>query len=200
MTETTDELPTASLQGYSLKGSVFRGYAQALQNKSYFKQILDLVPAPTKRLLLNPPLASEALDGAHYEAVESAVVTLTGTFGVRQFAKEALPLASLPLVRGLLEGFLRLFGTSPNTILSRLPTISSVGAKGIVYEHKFVSDRECRVLIRFFARRDVKEASFHAFAGVIEALSDLLPQQVTVSEPNISPGSPRCAAEYIVKW
>jgi hypothetical protein len=81
--------------------------------------VMARVPPETAALLANPPLATVWIDFAHMIHITHAIEMIGGMPAVRDFIKRAIDDAKGPHLR-VLQGLLRLFGTSPATIFKRM--------------------------------------------------------------------------------
>lgn len=134
------------------------------------------------------------------EELNVIVGALHGSEGVKRVAKESVNQAVIPVLRAIIEGFLRLFGATPATLLSRMAQITASTAKGVEYQWTSTGPSSGTLLIAYTGRKNVPTEQFIGTSGTIEVVFDLCRVRGRVSEPVPSPAHPGFGAIYTVRW
>ena len=104
----------------------------------------------------------------------------------------------VPLLRPLIEGILRLFGTSPATIFSRLELLTRTNLRGCEFKWRAETETSGEIEVRFVSRRQLPRRAFISFVGSFEVVLELCGKKGTVSSPDLlTDGS---GARFVVEW
>jgi hypothetical protein len=125
--------------GIRLKASTFRSYISVLADDGRAQAVMERVPPETAAIMADPPLASSWVDFRHIVHITVAVEALAGLGGVREFTRKATDRARKPHVR-LVEGVVKLFGTSPATLYKRMNEVVRSTIEGLEYRYTPTSD------------------------------------------------------------
>jgi hypothetical protein len=179
-----------------LKGSVIRSYLKLIASDGRTPALLEHVPPETKLLVATPPLASTWTDWKHMLALNAAIEELWGIAGVRDYSRR-----NIVDTRGfnawMIESLLRLFGTSPPTILKRLNESIRSTCEGIEYNYIAGSERACSVESRYASDEPIPDSIFIGSIATLEEILRLCRVQGKVSEPErLTPNS----ARFSLRW
>jgi hypothetical protein len=122
----------ASEPGIRIKAAWLRPLISVLIEEHKLDAVKALVPPDTAALLVRPPLETTWIDFQHNVRIIEAIEKLAGTIAVRDFSRKMTDKARKPYLR-IVEGLLRMFGTSPATLFKRVDDI----ARGFVTNHHF---------------------------------------------------------------
>jgi hypothetical protein len=148
----------------------------------------------------NLPLDSSWVSMTMVEELTVAVGVLHGQDGLRRMARESLNQSVIPVLRTIIEGFLRIFGATPASLLSRMPQITASTVKGVEYSWTATGPDSGTFLIAYPGRKRVPAELFAGAAASIELVFELCRVRGTVSEPIPSPAHPGYGATFIVRW
>jgi hypothetical protein len=162
--------PASRPSSARLKASTLRSYIQVLVNNGWLEEAIARVPSDTRAVLVDPPLASTWVDFVHIVHVTQAVEAIAGMVGVREFARRAFDDAKKPHHR-LLEGLVRLFGTSPATVFKRLNELVKSTVENLRYCYTPTSTRSGVLETEYLVDYEIPTC---VFVGQIPALQGIL--------------------------
>src|SRR5260370_42546078 len=125
-------LRPSSEAGIRIKATWLRPLITVLIEEHKLEAVKALVPPDTAALLVSPPLATSWIDFKHNVRILEAIEKISGMIAVRDLSRKMTEQARKPYMR-IVEGLLRMFGTSPATLLKRVEDI----ARGFVTNHHF---------------------------------------------------------------
>jgi serine/threonine-protein kinase len=176
--------PTAGKAGYEVKGSIVRAYTQQIEQLGILAAVLDKVPPEIRRQMEDPPLHNVWLDASVIEEMITAVESVRGIEGVRTVTRLGQELGLMPIMRPVVVGMLRLFGTSPHTILSRFTQFSKNNVRGMAFEWTRDSDRAGTLSIQF-PRKNVPHSAYVGFESAMHIICGLCSVKPTVEATKI---------------
>jgi hypothetical protein len=182
------------------KASMFRGYVDVLRRDRLLDRVRARVSADVAHMLDQPPPASAWIPWRQTDEVMLAIEAVGGIATVRNVSRDAVLVGLVPVLRVAVEGFLRLFGATPSTLLTRMGQLTSNSSRGVEYEYVATSDRSGEMLVRYPSRRDMPLALFAAAAGGFEAVYELCRVRGTVSDPEILADGMRNAVRLRFRW
>ncbi len=191
-------LPSADATlGYQARArATLRAYLRELERRGVFAHVRARVSASTRALFDDPPPASSWIDAAPIEDLMGVVSEQSGEGEVRALSRDAQK-SLVPLLRPLIEGALRLFGTSPPTLYTRLDLLTKTSLRGVSFSWVARGAHEGDVVVRFVDRRQVPGHVFVSFASSLELVLELCGKQGTVSAPVMANGQ---SARFAVAW
>jgi hypothetical protein len=159
-----------------LKAATFRAYVAMLEHDSKRDAVMALVPPETAALMARPPLAGSWMDLTHMQRLIHAVDKIGGLAAVRDFARRAVADARKPYM-GVVEGVLKLFGTSPATLLKRM--------NALVRSFRFVpsSERAGVMEIEWATEHKIAMCEFVAQVPSLQTLLDACGVKGVVGPP-----------------
>lgn len=146
------------------------------------------------------PLDSSWIGTEEIEELAIAVHALHGPEGVRRMARESLNQSVIPLLKIVIEGFIRLFGATPATLLSRMGHMTASTAKGVEYVWTSTGPNSGTLLIVYPGRKQVPIEMFIGTAGSLETTFDLCRVRGRVEDPVPSPAHPGYGATIAIRW
>lgn len=181
----------------AVKGAVMRGFAAALRREGVFDKVRAFVSDDAGELLDNPPPASAWIERRRVLPIYLAIERVGGLPLTRKITREAVLLGLIPVVRLMVDGFLRLFGATPHTILSRMNDLSKSSGRGSEYEYVRTSDHSGTLTVRYVAERNVAPCVYAVAAGGFEAMLDVVGVKGTVGEPVTIADN---AVRFVIEW
>jgi hypothetical protein len=166
--------------GYSIKGSLVRGYLEQVRRLAILPEVIERVSASSRQLIADPPMPSTWLDASVIEEMVNAVEELRGLEGVRALTAEGLKTGLLALMQPVIAGMLRLFGATPETLLSRFGEFAAGNVKGLSFRWERESDRAGKLHIQF--PRQVPRNAFIGFESGCRIILDLCSKQGRVED------------------
>ena len=182
------------------KAGMLRGFAAALKREGLYDKVRAKLTPSVAALLDNPPPASVWVESKDIEPLHIAIQEVAGLAGVRKISRAAVTLGLLPFAKIVIDGFLRLFGATPHTLLSRISDMSRTSTRGIEYEYVQTSERTARMLVRYPAQTNVPISVFSVAAGGFEAMIDATGATGTVSEPEVINDGRGNSARFVIEW
>jgi hypothetical protein len=188
------------MQRVQVKASAWRGITAELARLGLLSPVRDQVSAETRDLIDAPPPSSSWVDFERYEDLALAVVNLRGIAAWRRVIHRTTMDSVFPLMRTAIEGFLRLFGLSPATLLERFNTITRLASRGVEYHYQSEGDGAGVLEVRYPAHRLVHMVHFHGSAGGLEALLELCGVDGVVDEPEMIDDGIGNRARLRLRW
>jgi hypothetical protein len=193
-------MKTAPAPDLSVKAYVVRGFISELKRVNLFEQVITRIEPATRLYMLEPSPGSTWVDSKHAEQIGEVVSELVGLQGWRKISHDATIHNMIPVLRVVIEGFVRIFGATPASLLTRLTKITSSSARGIEYDYQPISSRTGVLTVRYPERRNVPLSTFFCCAGGVETIFDICHQPGTLGDPKIVGDGLGNAARMDVKW
>jgi hypothetical protein len=182
--------------GMRLKASSFRSFVRILEKQGRRDSVTAIVPPETAVLISDPPLPGSWMDLKHSLHIMQAVETIWGMSAVRDLARKGTDDARKPYM-GIVEGVLRLFGTSPATLFKRMNSLVGSFVQGVDYRYTPLSDRSGVMVLEYKACFEVPICFFVGQMPVFQTLLEACGAKGVVSEPErLSPS----AASFRIEW
>ncbi len=182
------------------KASVLRGYLAVLESESLLEAVRQRSSPATRAAIDDPPPASNWMPSAPAEEISVIVADIDGFERCRKISHTAAREGVVPLLRKAVEGFLRLFGATPATLLSRMDLLTRSTMEGIEYEWQSTDDHTGFITLRYPFRRHMPLATFHAAAGSLTVTFDLCGKRGSIGEPEPLDVIEGNAVRFPVKW
>jgi hypothetical protein len=170
---------------YEVKASTFRAYLVQLQKLGVLEAVRAKVPDETREAIDQPPLPGAWSDGMFIEDIICALESLRGMDAVRKVTKGGQQEAILPILRPIITGLLRLFGASPETLLSRWPDFTRTNVRGIDFKWVRESDRAGRLVVTF-PRKQVPRSAYAGMESGCSLILDLCGVKGTIMPADLS--------------
>jgi hypothetical protein len=179
-----------------LKASVLRSYSQVLASDGKLAALLALVPPATAAVIESPPLAGSWIDFDHIVQVTVAVETLGGMMAVRDLTKKATAAARKPYM-AMVEGVLKLFGTSPATLLQRMNDMVKSNIENIDYAYTATGERSGFMEITWGLDYEVPMCVMVGAGPVLNVVIEACGVQGIVGQPaRLAPNK----ARFTIQW
>jgi hypothetical protein len=188
------------MQRVQVKASAWRGITSQLARSGLLEPVRDRLPAATRELVDAPPPSSNWVDFERYEELALAVVALGGSATWRRMLHRVTIDSVYPLARTAIEGFLRIFGLSPATLLERFDTVARMASRGVEYRYQPEGESAGVLEVRYPAHRLVNIVHFHGSAGGLEAILELCGVEGVVGEPEMVDDGIGNRARLRLRW
>jgi hypothetical protein len=182
---------------YRVKGGIFRSHVLYLKKHHKLEAVLARLSPKTAALVTTLPLASSWVEGPALDEIVEAVDALEGTAAVLEMEEAMLRLDVVPLVLPMLQGILRICGTSPATLLKRFGDITRTSVQGLDFRYEPTSERSGQMEVRYSTHKAMARCSFMTTVPALMAAVRICGIQGTVSDPVIH--GPRSAV-YRICW
>ncbi len=183
--------------GYQLKASTLRAYLKELSRRGWLHAVLGAIDPEARLVLEAPPPASSWMDASPVEELMAAIALRYGEESLRDFSRESNK-ELIPYLKPILEGMLRLFGTSPATLLARMPLLTRSSIQGCEFGWTQKSPTEGVCEVRFAHKKRMPKRTFVPFVGSYELILELCGKKGKVSPREIFPDG--TGANYRVSW
>jgi hypothetical protein len=183
-----------------MRGSVLRGITRAVAAADLLDPVRAAVSDEVRALIDDPPLSVRWIS---HGAMEEIAVAATSLVGLRQWGEIAYVAARdgiLPILRGPCESFLRLFGATPITLLSRLDTITALSVRGLRFHFAASSERDGDLTITFDGCKGVPAPLFHGTAQSVRLIFDLTGYPGVVHTIDVAEDGARNSGTCQVRW
>ena len=182
-----------------LKGSKVRGYVLALRSAGILDEVAAQVSPATRELLNNPPPSSQWVDMSVPVEVLEAVSRIKGLPFLRKIGKDSSVLGSMAIIRTFVDSMLRLFGTTPATIYSRMPKFAEAFVRGIEFNYTSLSDRSGTITVSVKSNARVPMSYWYTMAGSLETTYDSCGVAGVVGDPVIRAGKAN-VVDFALSW
>lgn len=196
---TTSIAPTSN-RAVETKGSVVRSLASTLSEHRLLDGIVGAVSPAASRMLRDPPLATEWIDGRVINEIFEAILLLHGPEQLRRLNRQSIERGVGPLVRGAAEGILRVFGVSPATLLSKLGRVAGTTSRGVNYHYEAESETSGAFEIEYVGLVDVPLGPSIATAGALELIFDMCSVRGAFGPPEVVPNGRHNRVRFSVSW
>lgn len=185
---------------FEVKGTVWNGRVKALSKHGQLAEIRAMVSDSTRKLLLDPPPASNWVAGSALVELDAAIYDLLGGDVLARCSRETSETAGTTVLRTMAEGMLRLFGTSPSALFARMGQVASTSVRGVDYDYQATGPKSGTMTICYRHSANLPYCVFVAVAGGMGAIFAFLQVKGQVSAPEVSTQPPRNAATIILRW
>jgi hypothetical protein len=179
-----------------IKGMTVRSYLNYVARHEHGDAILARLPADTAALVSNPPLPATWLSWQYVQDIVVAVENVEGLEGVRRLSEIAIVEARRPYMR-LLEGLIRLFGTSPATIFKHMNDVVKNAIENTEYIYAATSARSGTMEVAYGGDNEIPFCIFVGGRTALTGIFDACGVKGFVSEPErLGPRN----VKYRVQW
>jgi len=179
-----------------LKAMTFRSYVSILGRDGKREAVIALVPPDTAALIASPPLAGSWMDLRHILNITEAVEKLGGMNAVRELSRRGTEESRKPYM-GVVEMVLKLFGTSPATLLKRMNTLVSSFIEGVDYRYVSGNERSCVMEMAWAADYEIPMSVFVSQIPTFQTLLDACGVKGIVGQPERVSAN---KARYLIQW
>lgn len=193
-------MPPTSSPSVETKGSVVRSLAAPLGEHRLLDGIAASVSPAAARMLRDPPLATEWIDGRVLNEIFEAILLLHGADLLRRLNRQSIERGVTPLLRGAAESVLRVFGVSPATLLSKLGRVAGTTSRGVNYHYEAESETAGTFDIEYPGLVDVPLGPSIATVGALDLIFDMCSVRGSFSAPEVVPNGRRNRVRFAVSW
>jgi hypothetical protein len=144
-----------------------------LRERGLLTAVIERAPPAARDLLIEPPLVSEWVSGEAQNAVLDAVHAVGGDALVREMIRSSIRTGVLRLLEPVLHGFARVFGRSPDVVLSRIESMRKNVVRGVSFAYEPLSSNAGLIVIRSLGD-PLGACSALAWASSAEVLCELM--------------------------
>jgi hypothetical protein len=186
--------------GYEVKSATVRAHLAQTEKLGPIARVLEHMPPESRAVLESLPLPSAWLDGWALTELMIAVERVHGISGLRTMTMRAQQTSTTPLLMPIVGGLLRVFGTSPDTLLSRFGDLVKTQLRGVSLVWTRDSPRAGRLSVRY-PRAHMPPAAFVGFESGCRGILDLCGYKGTVASAEVVAASGGGTAGTIrVEW
>jgi hypothetical protein len=165
-----------------IKGTTLRSYINVVSRLEHRAAVIAQLPPDTAAMINNPPLPGTWSEWRHIQEITVAVEIVDGLAGVRRLADDAIEEAKRPYVR-VLEGLIRLFGTSPATIYKRMNDLVKNAVENMAYTYRIMSNHSGTMEVSYSGDAEIPFCMFVGGRAALVAVLDACGVKGEVSEP-----------------
>ncbi len=196
---TTSMAPPSS-PSVETKGSVVRSLAATLSEHRLLDGIAASVSPAACRMLRDPPLATEWVDGRVLNEIFEAILLLHGADLLRRLNRQSIERGVTPLLRGAAESVLRVFGVSPATLLSKLGRVAGTTSRGVNFHYQAESETSGAFEIEYAGLVDVPLGPSIATVGGLDLIFDMCSVRGSFGAPEVVANGRRNRVRFAVSW
>jgi hypothetical protein len=153
--------------GYEVKCSTLRAHLAQVEKLAEFPAIREKLPPETRQVIDALPLPTAWVDGMVMQDLMAAIEAVAGGEGARQLSLRAQEAAIAPLLMPIIGGVMRLFGTTPSTMLSRFDDLTRTQVRGLTIRWEPDGSNAGRLVVTFPHKR-TRRAAFIGFETACE--------------------------------
>ena len=165
-----------------IKATTFRSYVAILGRDGHRDAVMAYVPPDTAALMRDPPLPGSWMDGRHVHDVLVAVDQIGGMGAVRDLARRGTEDARRPYM-SIVEGVLKLFGTSPATLFKRMNDMVKSTIENLDYHYTPTTERSGVMEMTYGYAGEVPTCMFVGAAPALQTILDVCGVEGIVSAP-----------------
>lgn len=149
-----------------IRASQWSNRLKWLERVGHMNAVRALLGPEEIALLESPPLVSQWLPFERTQALDRAIERVGGLSLVRTSGMETVRIG-LPVFAPLIDGFVRLFGMTPETFFTRMQSFANATTKGVYYQYEKNGPRAGVMRMSLPAARRVEYAFFVSGAGAM---------------------------------
>lgn len=153
-----------------LSGAVIRGYVQTIEREGLLAGVRAAVPESTRKLIDKPPLVVSTVSGTALDDLLVAVAKERGPSGPRAIARRTGNESFGVVLKPLLQGTMRMFGSSPGTLLARTGQLSALMVREVEFDYRPAGEN-AGTLTALFPSAPPR-ATFTGWEGICEFVCD----------------------------
>jgi hypothetical protein len=182
------------------KGSVVREHIAAIAEEGVLDQVARRLPTRTLPVLRDLPIATSWLEYYVLDDILTAYAVVCGEDRVKPLARRAAARYA-GYARPLIEGTLRLFGTSPAALLSRMDLIARTSSRGAEYLYTPTSVDSGTLDVRSVGREPPSRAMILAMEAGLELIMEMCGKgHGRVESVELLDRGGAVVARYRVRW
>jgi hypothetical protein len=180
------------------RGRTARSYVEYLRSVGLFDAVRARVPVDTQRMMDHPPERAEWCRAPHLRRIIDEVGQLAGTRGLREMVHEGTVSGTFRIMLPFVRGLLRLFGTSPRTLLSRVEMLMRDVTRG--YRYSFQERDRCSGVLEIRSPAPVTVMGAEAWAAACESVVNLSGTPCNASVEEIKNEEVGSVVRVLVVW
>jgi hypothetical protein len=196
----TLEHASAAIPTVGVKGSMVRSLVMTLTQHGRAEAVAAKVSPDVRALIEEPPVSTEWVDARLHNQIYVAIVELYGEDRLRALNREAAERGVSLILRGTVEGILRMFGVSPPTLLSRLDRVAGTTSRGVLYRYTGTGANQGQFEIEYPSLTQVPMAPFVATAGALEIVFDFCGVKGSIDQPMVVDNGRHNRVRFAVAW
>lgn len=179
------------LDGRTLvKSAMVRSTVDVLRKRGHYARIAPLLDPKVRALLEDPPPSSAWVDFGYTEHLSAVVEHVVGLQEARVVSLESIRAGFPSIIDVFVRGLLRLFGSTPSAVFTRLAEILPQTTRGMEVTYDRTGERSGVIRSRYVHRARVHEAPLRAWLATADLVFDLCGVKGTVEEiPRAAKGS-----------
>jgi hypothetical protein len=151
---------------FSVKGSIFRGIVSVLKQHGQLAAVEAKLSGATLALVRELPTASAWVDGLHVVELDEAVGAVLDEPALFELGRGAVSVELVGITRAATEGILRLFGTKPDALFSRMSMFDAVTARNVETLWRSTGPTSGEVRMRYTASKNLPGVIGKITAGI----------------------------------
>jgi hypothetical protein len=179
-----------------LTGIVIRGYVQTLEREGLLAAVRAAVPESTRKLIDKPPLVVSTVSGTVLDDLLLALEQERRPGAPRAIARRTGNDSFGPVLKPLLQGRMRMFGSSPATLFARAGQLSALMVREVDFDFRSTGDAAGTLAAPFPSAPP--RATFAAWEGICEFIRDFSGVRVELAPRRALQGGRRF--EIDVRW
>lgn len=193
--------PTADLDAIlRSRASAFRGLVKACEDAGVLPQMLEVVSERAREHLTRPPLGLAWMPGLVFQEAIVAIDAVAGRETLVKVANASMHAGPMQHMRPFIEGTLRLFGATPHAFYRRLPKMLEGQLIGMTFAYEPKGPDGAIVSIEHGPIRDVDDASFAYWQGVLQVSVELCRRTLKRTAYERDLGAPRNSGRVVIEW
>jgi hypothetical protein len=188
---------TLAKNQYLVKGSVVRAHIAYLAKNNKLTSVLSRVGPATVACIHHPPLAGSWVAAGLLVDVVAALHQIAGDRAVLDMSNEFIQEQAVQSLIPMVQGVLRIFGTSPASLFNRFSELTRTSVRGVDYKYTVISERSGMMSTETHTDLTLPAAAFLPRIPAFELALKLCGKKGTVGLPERI-GSTQ--ARYLIQW
>jgi hypothetical protein len=155
-----------------VKIATVKAHLTQLEKLGLLGAVMENLPEASRRALQSSPLPTAWVDVTVMHDIVVSVEKVAGMDAVRTVSLQVQKAGTTPLLMPIIGGLMRLFGATPNTLLSRFDDLVKTQLRGAEFQWALDSPKSGRLTVTF-PRTDTPRAAFVGFESGCRGILDL---------------------------
>ncbi len=168
---------------FLMKGQLLTSFVEVLHERGRKDVVLKELGQATLDVLASNPLPSQWLSGASLAEVQCVVYDLYGPVELRECAYQGTKRSAVRFLQPFVEATMRLFGVSPEALLTRIQKFSEQSTKGMDAEYRSLSPHSGIIQFSYPRSRGLSIATLEGAAGSLKSVFDFTHTVGTIGTP-----------------
>jgi hypothetical protein len=173
--------------GCEIKIATVRAHLTQIEKLGLLDSVTKNLSETSREALAQSPLPTAWVDVTVMHDIIAALEKVAGMDAVRTVTMRAQQAGTTPLLMPIIGGLMRLFGASPNTLLSRFDDLAKTQLRGAGFKWVLDSPKSGRLTVTF-PRNDTPRAAFVGFESGCRGILDLCKLQGDVEMLEVKGG------------